>query len=214
MTTKPPRRKKRTGRPPGRRNNTPEDLERMRLKIALVAGGLFRDEGFEAVSMRRIAREVGLSAMALYKYFVSKNDILHSIWGGFFDACFNAVEESVHSCKGGPREKLLAACVSYVRYWTEHPDEYRVVFMIEDRVQPSESYFVDSSPMIGRFGLFADIVCAMRGIALRERPQIAATVNALFCALHGACHMLVTVSEFPWPALETLCSNFVHMCDR
>ena len=185
----------------------------MRVEIALIAGGLFRNEGFEAVSMRRIAREVGLSAMGLYKYFASKNEILHRIWGGFFEACFDTVEADVDSCSGGPREKLQAACIGYVRYWVEHPDEYRVVFMIEDRIQPTEKFFVDSSPLIERFGLFADLICAMRGLAPSERPQIAEATNSLLCALQGACHMLVTVSEFPWPALETLCGRFVRMCD-
>lgn len=48
-------------------------------KIMQVAMKLFSEEGFDAVSVRRIASEVGIVNSALYKHFKSKMDILKEI---------------------------------------------------------------------------------------------------------------------------------------
>lgn len=48
-------------------------------KILLEALKQFSARGYEAVSMRDIAREVGMTQGALYKHYISKQDIFDSI---------------------------------------------------------------------------------------------------------------------------------------
>jgi AcrR family transcriptional regulator len=151
--------------------------------------------------------------MSLYMYFPSKNEILRSIWEGFFDACFAAVEADVAVSGDNPRVKLAAACHAYVRYWIEHPDQYRAIYMIEDRVEEHERYFVDTSPIMSRFTVFIDLLQASRRGAAETRETLSDRALGLVCGLNGICHMLVTVSEYDWPPAARLVESLLRMVD-
>ncbi|MGA7539075.1 MAG: TetR/AcrR family transcriptional regulator [Steroidobacteraceae bacterium] len=198
------------GRPP----LTAEQQDRVRHRIVKIAARLFRHEGLKAVSMRRIAREAQVSTMSLYDYFRSKNEIIRAMWERFFSQCFDEVEHAaLEGARKGTRSQLEAACAAYVNYWIGHPDEYRAVFLIEDTVEDEERYFVDTSSIMTRYLIFSELLMAHHGYAkegaaehpLRNRAQ------ALVCALNGVCHMLITVSEYPWPPAERIVGEILRM---
>ena len=61
-----------TARKPGRPRIDASKRSDMQRQIVEAAGRLFTNEGYGAVSMRRIAGELGVSPMTLYKYYPSK----------------------------------------------------------------------------------------------------------------------------------------------
>jgi AcrR family transcriptional regulator len=185
----------------------------VRARITHVAAQLFRDEGIDALSVRRIAREAGLSAMSLYDYFHSKNDIIRSIWERFFTKCFARVERAVVACDGKPRQRLEAACAAYTRYWLDHPDEYRAVFMIEDRIESQEKYYVETSTILARYRIFAELLGQHLGVTDFAAERLRERAVALICAMNGICHMLVTVSEHSWPPPARLLEEALRMVD-
>ena len=82
---------------PERRRATPRKSERTRARILDAALELFRTRGYEAATMRAIARAAGVSLGAAYYYFESKEHLIQ----GFY-ARMNA--EHVAAC-----EALLAS---------------------------------------------------------------------------------------------------------
>lgn len=60
------------------------ELTGTKRKIFEAAAGLFARDGYHAVSMKQIAAEVGIKAASIYNHFVSKEEILHTIYR-FFD---------------------------------------------------------------------------------------------------------------------------------
>ncbi len=70
----------------GRKKLTEEQITRFQATLLDAALKLFAEEGYEAVSIRTLARAVGCSAMTPYRYFTDKAAI--------FDACrYRAFEE-------------------------------------------------------------------------------------------------------------------------
>lgn len=202
-----------TRRSPGRPRRSPDQEAQVRARVTQIAARLFRDEGIGALSMRRIAREAGVSAMSLYDYFRSKNEIIRSIWERFFSKCFERVDRAVAACHGKPRRRLEAACTAYTRYWLDHPDEYRAVFMIEDRIESQERYYVETSTILARYRVFAELMGQHLGAADDAAERLRARAVALICAMNGICHMLVTVSEHSWPAPARLLEEALRMVD-
>ncbi len=196
-------------RAPGRPRRSPEREAEIRGRVTEIAARLFRDEGLAGVSMRRIAHEAQVSPMSLYDYFRSKNEIIRAIWERFFSECFEHVESAAARCNGEPRQKLEAACTAYVRHWLDHPDQYRAVFMIEDKIENREQYFVATSAVPARYQIFNKLLVAQHPSddpnALHERAQ------ALICAMTGVCHMLVTVGEYQWLAPTQLLKQLMRM---
>jgi AcrR family transcriptional regulator len=77
-------------------------------------------EGLEAVSMRRVAREVGVEAMSLYHYVEDKDDLLRGVCDRVM-AGFEFPSEDgewVERCKAGAR--------SWRRLLQAHPDVMRL----------------------------------------------------------------------------------------
>lgn len=200
----------------GRPRRTPEQEADVRKRVLEIAAHLFAEEGLQALTMRRIAREARVSPMGLYDYFRTKNEIVRGMWERFFAKCFARVERASNAAVfEGARRQLEAACSAYVDYWIKHPDEYRAVFMIEDRVERQEQYFVDTSPIMARYLIFAALLMAHHGQAdgdLVESP-LRNRARTLVCSLNGICHMLITVKEYPWPPAPRLLEELLRMVD-
>ena len=135
--------------------------------------------------MRRIAREVGVPVMSLYDYFRSKNEVVRSMWERFFSKCFARVDRAAAARGLAPRERLEAACTAYARYWVEHPDEYRAVFMIEDEVEGDEGYYVETSTILARYRVFAQLIGEHLGVTDGASERLRERAVTLICALNG-----------------------------
>jgi len=100
----------------------------LREQIVEAAGRLFGELGFENVSVRRIAQEVGCSQMALYAHFADKQTLLRHICDLLFER-YTAHLERDMAVIADPRERLRRACKSFVLIASEHPHHYRMVFL-------------------------------------------------------------------------------------
>ncbi|MFF7945087.1 TetR/AcrR family transcriptional regulator [Nocardia gamkensis] len=61
------------------RNRRPQDREEKRAEIVVAARRLFVEEGYEAASMARIARDAGVVSNTLYWYFQDKDAVLIAV---------------------------------------------------------------------------------------------------------------------------------------
>jgi AcrR family transcriptional regulator len=187
--------RRRVGRPP----RSPERTSEIRAAIVTAARRLFDTGSYDAVSMRRIAKECGCAAPTLYSLFRSKRDLLRNVWDDVF-------ARLVESCSADlpPEHPALERVRSfghrYVEHWLAHPDDFRVIFLIEDQPSaPSGRYYVETSQVLSHFdaitAVFRDAV-ACRELPRRTDPAMAA--QAYFCVLQGLAGSLITIPEFPW----------------
>ncbi len=184
------------GRPP----LSHDQLAQTRDTIAAAARRVFLAEGYESVSMRRLAREVGCTPMAIYTYYDSKIDILRKLWADVFEAVFAEVERAGAKSKA-PAARLKAMCRAYVRYWLEHRDHYRMVFMSAGVTQGEVTVFVERDAIAARYNVFASALGACVG---REDARMARHAEALICGMIGVAHSNITISGHPWSAADAL----------
>jgi AcrR family transcriptional regulator len=197
----------------GRPRRSPDQEAQVRARVTQIAAQLLREGGISALSMRRLAREADIPVMSLYDYFRSKNEVIRSMWDRFFAKCFDRVDRATSTCDGNARERLEVACMAYVRYWLEHRDEYRAVFMIEDAIESREKYYVETSTILERYAVFRELLAEHLGAVDMTSERLRERTVALICALAGLCHMLVTVSEHSWPAPDRLLRQALRMVD-
>lgn len=86
----------------GRKAYTPEKRKEMRDSVLKAARDLFEEAGRDAVTMRRVGRQLGLSAMALYGYFDGKEQLVRALLDGGFEQLTASMEAS--GCSDGFRE--------------------------------------------------------------------------------------------------------------
>jgi AcrR family transcriptional regulator len=83
--------------------------------------------GAAALSLRAVARELGMASSALYRYFPSRDDLLTRLIIDGYDA-LGAAAEAADDPGVPPRERWLAVCRA-VRSWARaHPHEYALLY--------------------------------------------------------------------------------------
>jgi len=170
---------------------------------------LFREEGFDSVSMRKIAADVGMGAMTLYKYFDNKNEIIHHIWGEFFVELFTGLQEKVLA-ENSHKDKFRVACYEYLNYWFKHPDRFRMVFLNEDRADSESSFFFHHADIETRMNeVFLPL--AQSVFVGKSHEQLLKTIQGLICHIHGIALNLITISEYKWTDHEFLLDAYLDL---
>ena len=153
--------------------------------LLAAAARLLTEEGPEALSVRRVAAEAGVSAMGVYSRFGGKQGLVEAL---FLDG-FARLQQGLATVPrtGDPVEDLLEGSRRYRRFALESPAAYAVMF---SRAIPE---FVPSAPCkldaAGAFGVLVDAV--RRGIdagALRPGDPVDIAEG-----IWATCHGLVSL---------------------
>ena len=190
------------GRGRGRPERSGDERARMRARIEACARDLFYREGYEAVSMRKIAAGLSCSTNTLYAYFDSKMDILAAVWADIFGQVFAELTPGV-AAQETAAGRVQAFCEGYVRGWLVRPEEYRLVFMSGGVTQADVSAFLADERLAGAFEALLDGLAAHHGVTT-EVPEVLRRRDYLLTAIHGVPHCLITMSGHPWPPADDL----------
>lgn len=104
--------------------------EQTRSEIKEVALRQLTEGGVAALALTRIAKEMGLSGPALYRYFASRDDLLHALIRDAYDDVASAMAQTAArsaAASRSPREGLRALAAAY-RTWAVHqPHRYLLI---------------------------------------------------------------------------------------
>jgi AcrR family transcriptional regulator len=89
-------------------------------------------EGPDAVTLRAIAREMGMTAPALYRYFGSHEELIKHVIADIFTELASGIRGAIASADaesgGDMTAKVLAACWEFRRWSLGHPREFELIF--------------------------------------------------------------------------------------
>ena len=106
---------------------TDSEISAYRERIIEAASRLFAAEGFEAVTLRAIATEIGCSPMTPYRYFRDKDEIFALVRAEAFRR-FADAQERVAAATDEAAETLARLGRAYVEFALAAPDAYRFMF--------------------------------------------------------------------------------------
>lgn len=86
------------------------------------------DEGASRLSLRAVARELGMVSSALYRYFPSRDELLTALIVDAYDAVGAAAEEALARADGDPVERWSEVCRAVRRWALGHPHEYALIY--------------------------------------------------------------------------------------
>jgi AcrR family transcriptional regulator len=181
-------------------------------EILCAARALFLEHGVENVTTRQIAARVGISQTALYVYFRSKDEMLDRL----VDAALRklgAALDAVNVRCSDPVDFLRSNFREYIRFGLEHPDEYRLVFMLRDgrRKAPVEAH--QPNP-IGDALFNALRTRIEQGVAagkLRCPKAGLAAAQSVWAAIHGLVALRLAYPDFDWIPVDEQIDAHVDM---
>lgn len=133
--------------------------------IRTAARAVLVEHGVEGLALRAIAREVGLTAPALYRYFASREELVEQVVADLYDELCDVMEAERDTVDPGtPGTRLLVTARAFRAWATTHPAEFGLLFgSAADGVVPEPKVGEGPAAVAGRrFGgvfatLFADI---------------------------------------------------------
>ena len=106
---------------------TETDVADFRERLCEAAERLFAEKGPDAVTMRQLSAELGVSPMTPYRYFEDKDDILAAVRTSGFTRFAERLEAARAGVKG-PKARGEAVGEAYVAFALENPHSYKLMF--------------------------------------------------------------------------------------
>ena len=132
-----------TPEPKSTRARSAEDRDAIRGRLCDAAARLFLEEGEAALSMRRLAAEVGCSPMAPYRHFADKEALVAAIR----TQAFNRLADALDGVEQNERHRARDIGDAYVQFARENPAAYKLMF---DLAQPDEAAYPELAAAAAR----------------------------------------------------------------
>jgi AcrR family transcriptional regulator len=180
--------------------------DRLRTEIVAAAERLLRSESVETLSLRAVAREVGVSAPALYLHFADRRALVWAVLEHqFAELTAAATSAATNSADpADPRGRLRAWCLAYCRFGLTHPGHYRAMFesWAAERVELPLAELPGHDLWLSLLGAVA--AC---GVPDSERDELAILTWA---GLHGLVSLRINKPSFPWPQIGRLVDSHLR----
>jgi AcrR family transcriptional regulator len=169
-------------------------------KILDAARELFVTEGYEGVSMRKVAERIEYSPTAIYVHFADKQDLFRELCHQDYARLAEVFRSSVIS--SDPVERLKQIGAIYIDFGTRYPNHYKFMFMTPH--PPHEPDEVDRE-MMGNpeMDAYAFLKWAVQQALdagcfreeLKDGPLISQT---LWASVHGVISLNIAKGGDPW----------------
>lgn len=165
---------------------------------------MLADEGrVDALSLRAIAREVGVATTSIYLHFRDLDELVTGVKELRFAELQRSLADAADRAGTDPYERLLAIAHEYVRYALHNAGHYSVLFTTSATSTPSnpQQQFIGEDA----FDAIRDDVAAVIG------PDEAWLVTVhLWTALHGLTMLRIRRRKFPWPPVDEQVDDLVR----
>jgi AcrR family transcriptional regulator len=171
-----------------------------RRDILDAASRVLAEEGPGALTMRRIAREVGASTMVVYTHFGDKDGLLEALMAEGFGR-FAAALRRVRAAD--PFEHLRALGRTYRAFALENPSYYRLLWSV--RRPPDAAERFDEARRHGQeaFGVLLQTVTRVMTALDRPARDVEPAALHVWATVHGHVSLELT-GEIPPEAAEDL----------
>jgi AcrR family transcriptional regulator len=192
------------------------EKEAVRNQILTAAMDLFVEEGFENLSMRKIAERIEYAPSTIYLYFQDKEELFSTIVLEVFQELTERIS-ALQALHLPPLQSLERGMRIYIEFGLRHPHHYRLTFgpcpvgQDRGRVQPCDTAGQECFDTL-RVALQR---CIDSGDI--EVKNLEVLAQSVWTMIHGVTDLLIvskTVPNFPWVADEELISTSIETIIR
>ncbi len=106
---------------------TPQEISEIRERILEEALDIINRNGFEGLSMRKLAARLGVKAVTIYNYYANKDELYLAILTRGYQLLYEECSTAYDSA-GSPEEKLRNMMRAYLHFGLEHAHFYNLMF--------------------------------------------------------------------------------------
>jgi AcrR family transcriptional regulator len=191
------------GSPRTRARNRRGEGDLLRVEILAAATALLDADGDpRVVTLRAVAREVGIAAPSIYRHFPDQPTLVLAVLRQAFTELTDWLRSAADAAGDDPRRRLTALCQAYLDFARDHPECYRTMFGGLWSSAADSGITSDDLTGLGAeaIRLVVDNLTACVAARRCTSDDPAADAIALWVGLHGLAHQRAVGSSFRWPA--------------
>lgn len=173
----------------------------VRQEILDAARELFIKDGYENVTMRKIADKIEYSPTTIYLHFNDKADLVHFLCEEAFVKLVDMFEKLGEDLSD-PLLALKRCGRAYVDFGLKYPNDYKVTFMVALKPVAPEDYLREDSMGMRAYGYLRKIVdeCIRQGKF--KNAELESTTQSMWIVVHGITSLIIAHPDFPWADQE------------
>jgi AcrR family transcriptional regulator len=163
----------------------------------------------DAMSIRALANEVGVTAPSIYRHFADKAAILRAVLARSFTQ-FEEHLEAAAAGSGTPFARLQRRSEAYLQFANQQPGQYRLLFSAASLGPRQLALDGQPHPGAGSYQALVESVeaCVRAGARPDGPPPQVALL--LWSTLHGYADLKIGKPELPWPSDGELVTQLLH----
>ena len=188
------------------------DREVLRQQILDAARQMFVEEGYESVSMRKIADRIEYSPTTIYLHFKDKAEIFHQLCEETFGKLAHRLE-TLRRRHDDPIDYLREGLRAYVDFGLKNPNHYTVAFILKPNAAEDDYAFEDSLGARAFATLQSGVAACVEAGVLRP-VDVDTTAQGLWAGIHGVTSLLIVHCDFPFVSKNKLIDHTIDMMIR
>jgi len=192
------------------------EKEELKQQMLDAARELFVRDGYESVSMRKIANKIEYSPATIYTYFKDKDEILDCLCEETFLKLSQEKMAAVHKMTGDPLEILKKGMETYIRFGLDHPEHYIVTFILRAPIYEKPGHHETRKAKTGK-ACIDHMRCIVRRCMEEgkiKNADLEETSQSLWAGIHGLTALLITKPGFPFVEREKLIQRTLEVLVR
>jgi AcrR family transcriptional regulator len=188
----------------GTKERRQREKKDQRQNILNAALQIINQEGFAALSMRKLAEHIEYSPAAIYLHFSSREQIARELSAVGYRQLLDRLTAAATS--RDPIERLTSVNQAYVAFGLEHPETYRLIFMGDSGYmsavfaeQPADSPASNSYQLL--IDLAKDLKRSGHDVGKATPNELA---DIIWASMHGIVSLKLTCPIFPDTPAQTL----------
>ena len=185
--------------------------ERLREEILEAGRRLLMETGNrDAVTVRAVAKAVGVSPPSIYLHFPDKDALIIAVC----EHTFGELDEYIERAAAGiedVRMQLHVRGKAYVQFGLENPEHYRILFMTRPATLKPETELPAPSAFLHHI---ESVQRAHDAGLLRSDVDPMHAALTLWAGVHGITSLLIAKPKFPWPDVDVVIDNMLSTLVR
>lgn len=187
----------------------------LRSRILEAAEALFVREGYENVSMRKVARKIEYSPTTIYRYFKNKSEIMEHLMARGYRGVRERYRMVMEDPGATPFATLSRIIREYVDFGLSHPNHYHLWHAASELREEGGALTVrQGGRSLPVYEVWLDLTRECQEEGLFPEGDALSLFQLIWGCVHGLISLRLQHPEIPWPPLEDQVENLLRLLEK